>query len=101
MKSFLITFKPQTENRKRGWPLEELQRLVKRQRAGETVEEKWRFINRKDVSRGDRVFLLRQGKAGPAIIGYGKVTGGPEKNAGKWQVLGHFVSIVDPTTEVL
>jgi len=35
------------------------------------------------------------------VIGYGKVTGEPENNAGKWQVRGHFESIVDPRTEVL
>src|SRR5260370_4916366 len=101
MRSFLITFKPATENPERGWPLEELQRLVRHRRAGERVEEKWRFRNRKDVSLGDRVFLLRQGKAGPAVIGYGEVSGEPENNAGKWQVPVPFESIVDPTTEVL
>ena len=101
MKSFLITFKPATENPERGWPLAELQRLVSRRRAGERVEQMWRFHNRKDVSTGDRVFLLRQGKAGPAIIGYGKVTGEPENNTGNWQAPVQFESIVDPTTEVL
>jgi len=100
MNSFLITFKPATETPERGWPLETLQRLVHRQRSGETVEERWRFINRKDVSNGDRVFLLCQGKMGPAIIGYGKVSGEPENSTGKWRAAGHFEHIVDPTTEV-
>lgn len=101
MKTFLITFKPDTENPERGWPLEELQRLVKRHLAGEHVEEKWRFKNRTEVTRGDRVFLLRQGKAGAAVIGYGEVAGGPENNTGSWQVPVQFESIVDPTTEIL
>ena|SRR5882724_9305880 len=101
MKSFLITFKPDSENPERGWPLTELQRLVRSHGLGKRTEEKWRFRNRTEVSLGDRVFLLRQGKAGPAVIGYGKVAGEPENNNGTWQTLVQFESIVDPTTKVL
>jgi hypothetical protein len=54
MNSFLITFKPSKENPQRGWPVEELQRLVRRHHAGERVVEEWRFHNRKDVSLGKR-----------------------------------------------
>jgi hypothetical protein len=101
MNSFLITFKPATESQERGWPLEELQRLVRRRQAGERVVEAWRFHNRKAVSLGDRVFLLRQGKAGPAIIGYGEVVGAPDDSTGAWMAPVQFESIVDPTSEVL
>src|SRR6516225_5886428 len=101
MKSFLITFKPDSENPERGWPLAELQRLVRRHELGKRTEEKWRFHNRREVSIGDRVFLLRQGKLGPAVIGYGQVVGEPEVDDGKWKTLARFESIVDPTTHVL
>jgi 5-methylcytosine-specific restriction protein A len=101
MKSFLITFKPAAENPEHGWPLEELKRLVKRHRAGERVVEAWRFHNRKAVSLGDRVFLLRQGKAGSAIIGYGEVAGNLQNDTGAWMAPVLFESIVDPTAEVL
>jgi len=47
------------------------------------------------------VFLLNQGKNGPAIIGYGKVAGLPELESGKWRAGIQFDSLVDPTTEVL
>jgi hypothetical protein len=40
MGTFLITFKPASENPERGWPLEELQSLVRRLSRGDTVEEK-------------------------------------------------------------
>jgi len=100
MKSFLITFKPATENPELGWPIEKLQTLVKRHLAGERVEEKWRFYNQKDVSHGDRVFLLLQGKSGPAIIGYGKVSGEPEAEKKGRQMI-QFEAVVDPTTQVL
>ncbi len=68
---------------------------------GKRTEEKWRFRNRTEVSLGDRVFLLRQGKAGPAVIGYGKVAGEPENNNGTCLTLVQFESIVDSTTKVL
>ena len=101
MKSFLITFKPATENPEQGWPIESLQSLVGRHHRGERVRENWRFHNRKEVSVGDRVFLLLQGKKGPAIIGYGEVWGMPENHDGRWRVEVEFESIVDPTGGVL
>jgi 5-methylcytosine-specific restriction protein A len=99
--AFLITFKPASENPKRGWPLESLQALVRRLGAGETVEEKWRCQNQKNVAIGDRLFLLLQGKRGPAIIGYGRATGTPAKHDGVRQVPVRFEKLVDPMTYVL
>jgi hypothetical protein len=43
MNSFLITYKPATENRKRGWPIEELRKLVRKHQIGEKAIEPWRF----------------------------------------------------------
>lgn len=99
--SFLITFKPAEENPDLGWPLKELQKLVRRYRSGKKVIANWRFHNRNDASVGDRVFLLLQGKLGPAIIGYGKIDGMPENNTGTWRTPIYFESLVDPTIEVL
>ena len=101
MKAFLITYKPATENPERGWPIEELRRLVKTRDAGQKAVEPWRFKNRKDVELGDRVFLLLQGKGGPAIIGYGEIIGKPKNSADGWDVPVQFESIVDPTVKVL
>jgi tetratricopeptide (TPR) repeat protein len=81
MNSFLITYKPATENPKRGWPLEELLKLVRANQAGDEAIEPWRFRNLKDIKLGDRVFLLLQGKGGPAIIGYGEIAGQPERSS--------------------
>jgi hypothetical protein len=99
--SFLITYKPATENPERGWPLEELQKLVRANQAGDEAIEPWRFRNLKDIKLGDRVFLLLQGKGGPAIIGYGEIAGQPERSSDVWYVPVKFESIVDPTVEVL
>ena len=98
MASFLITFKPASENAQRGWPLESLTGLVRRLESGEAVEENWRFHNRKEVSVGDRVFLLLQGKLGPAIIGYGRASGEPN---GDKQVPISFEGRVDPSRYAL
>jgi 5-methylcytosine-specific restriction enzyme A len=64
------------------------------------VVDKWRFHNRKDVSLGDRVFLLLQGKSGPAIIGYGKVSGRAGEQPDNSEMI-QFEALVDPTIEVL
>jgi 5-methylcytosine-specific restriction enzyme A len=101
MASYLITCKPSSESHERGYPIEELQNLVRRLRGGYADEGKWRFQNTHAKPR-DRVFLLIQGKLGPAIIGYGRVTGEPGRNdAGKRVVPIKFESLVDPSTEVL
>src|SRR5690349_3461069 len=101
MKSFLITFKPATENPDLGWPLDSLQGLIKQLQGGKRAIEPWRFNNRKELGLGDRVFLLLQGKRGPAIIGYGITAGRPENVDGRWQVPVEFEAPVDPTVEVL
>jgi hypothetical protein len=101
MKSFLITFRPISES-KRGWPLEDLQNYARRSGKGEIVKTGWRFINRKDVSIGDRVFLLMQGKMGPAIIGYGTVRELPKQDRkGTWFAGIDLESVVDPEAGVL
>jgi hypothetical protein len=61
----------------------------------------WRFRNRKDASVGDRVFLLLQGKRGPAIVGFGKLTSEEGRTRrGTWRGI-EFESLVDPDKEVL
>lgn len=98
MPAFLITFIPASENAKRGWPLADLLNLVQRIDRGEAVEENWRFHNRKGVSIGDRVFLLLQGRWGPAIIGYGQVCGAPTNAK---QVPIRFDRLVNPSAYAL
>jgi hypothetical protein len=99
--SFLITYMPKVESPERGWPLKELQKLARRCRAGERVVEPWKFLNLKSVALGDRVFLLLQGKGGPAIIGYGNVAGTLQEIEGERYFPVEFESLTDPTVEVL
>jgi len=101
MTSFLITFKPATENKKQGWPIEEFRKLVAQVRNSGSAEADWRFKNQKDGVSGDQVFLLVQGKLGPAIIGHGEIV-----KAGRRDGLGvprtpiRFDHLVDPTKKV-
>jgi hypothetical protein len=101
MQSFLITYKPATENPKSGWPIKEVQRLVKICHKQGWAEEDWRFRSLKKVSLGDRIFLLLQGKCGPAIIGFGNVVGFPSNHDNVPRIRVRFESIVDPTIEVM
>jgi len=101
MNSFLITFKPKTENPKKGFPLEYLNQFINTLNEGKQVVENWRFHNRKDVSIGDRIFLLAQGRLGPSIIGYGKTAGMPLNDKGVYYVPIHFEYLVNPKIEVL
>lgn len=101
MTAFLITFKPRTENANKGWPIESLRLLITRLRNSERVVENWRIQNRSRVTIGDRVFLLAQGKLGPAVIGYGRVDDAPRRGVTGWEVPVQFEQLVDPTTHVL
>ncbi len=101
MQSFLITYKPATENPNNGWPIEEIRRLVRTCRTQGWADEDWRFRSVNRVSLGDRIFLLLQGKGGPAIIGIGWSVGQPSDVGGVPRLPVRFESIVDPTDEVL
>jgi hypothetical protein len=92
--SFLITYKPDSPIH--GWPKEKFQRLIEDFHVYGVAEEKWRFASHKKVVPGDRAFLLLQGKAGPAIIGYGRVTGKAEYHREKWLVPIKFEGLVNP-----
>lgn len=97
MTAYLITFKPASENPERGWPEEELAALARRVKAQGTAREPWRFNRRKDVKVGERVFLLRQGRQGHAILGYGRVAALPKKKSDRMTDVA-FEALVDPTS---
>jgi len=73
MTSYLITWKPQSENPKKGWPEAALAQLAESCEKNCRAREPWRFQRFKGVTKGERVFLLQQGKRGHAILGYGTI----------------------------
>jgi 5-methylcytosine-specific restriction protein A len=99
MAAFLISFKPASENPEKGWPLAELLRLVEAVEQGGQPVEDWRFKNRKLPKVGDRVFLLLQGKRGPAIIGYGRIDGASVPSKTHTPI--RFENLLDPTSSAL
>lgn len=101
MSSFLITFKPISENPKLGWAVDELKKLITRLNSDSGVVEYWRFHNRKEAKPGDPVFLLMQGKRGPAIIGYGQIAGKHKLSHGRWVAPIKFTKLVDPDQSLL
>jgi len=100
--AFLITFKPRTESPKRGWDMRDMLALARRvQKSHGPVVDPWRFYNKRDAMTGDRVFLLIQGKLGPGIIGYGRLTDEHGKKGEKtWRGVA-FEHLVDPESKAL
>jgi hypothetical protein len=99
--SFLITFKPDTESPRLGWSLKSVQNLARQLLRGGRITDPWRFRNRKDVEPGDRVFLLMQGKNGPALIGSGIAGERNGVDEGRsWRDI-NFERLVDPAIRVL
>jgi len=99
--SFLITFKPDTENPRLGFSLKSVQNLARRLLRRGHITDPWRFRNRNDVKPGDRVFLLMQGKHGPALIGYGNAGKRNDVDEGRsWRDI-NFEQLVDPEVRVL
>jgi len=68
MRTFLITWNPER------WPWKTLDDDVARVAEGKVVDGRWSTGNRKDISRGDRLFLLRQGVEPRGIMASGWAT---------------------------
>jgi 5-methylcytosine-specific restriction protein B len=71
MPAYLLTWNPA----KWGW--DTLEELVSQHRQGQEVEFKWSTGNRKNLSVGDRVFLLRQAVPPIGIVASGVITQPP------------------------
>jgi len=99
MASYLICWKPATENKDKGWPEAKLVALSDELQKKGTAQEPWRFVRRQGVKVGERVFLLRQGRRGHAVIGYGKVAQLPKSKNESTTIL--FEMLVDPTSKTV
>ena len=99
-RTFLITWKPHAEYPESNWPDSELRKRVESFRKYGRTKETWPFASGRKASAGDRVFLLRQGKLGPTIFGYGLLSKNPRKIKDQWFADIDFEGIVDPATEV-
>ena len=84
---FLFTWKPE-----RGWPHENLRKLVETFLSTGSAKEPWRCAAHKKIHPGDSAYLLKQGKP-IGIFGRGTVVGNPKRRArtvpgeAHWEVL--------------
>jgi 5-methylcytosine-specific restriction protein A len=69
MRTFLLTWK------KKRWPWKTLAKDAARVQSGQRVNDTWSSGNRKDIEKGDRLFLLKQGADPKGIIGSAWATG--------------------------
>lgn len=95
--AYLITWKPDTENKEKGWPEAGLKKLFDELRIGGGAQEVWRFARQKGVKAGERVYLLRQGRRGHALLGFGHVSEAPVPG-GERSALISFEALVNPAS---
>lgn len=99
--AFLLTWNPE----KVPWP--DLSRMARRVRRGERVHDRWSCARSKQIRRGDRLFMLRQGSEPRGLFASGRALGdwyeGPN-----WRGPGycHYVDLaydrlLDPEREAL
>lgn len=93
--TYLITWKPLSENKIKGWPEESLKRLYDQLQVSGGALENWRFARQKGVQPGQRVYLLRQGRRGHALIGWGHISQAPVPKGQKTALIS-FEALVNP-----
>lgn len=96
--AYLITWKPLSENKEKGWPEESLKALYDQLKVAGCAYEPWRFARQKGVKPGQRVYLLRQGKKGHALLGFGHITESHEPLKQKTARIS-FEALVNPMSD--
>src|SRR5688500_7219330 len=99
MPAFLITWRPAGEIKGRGWAESNIRRLVNKLAENGTVRERWPFWAYRMAKEGNRVFLVRQGRRGHALLGYGRITKIPKPYKGS--VVVSFDALHAPSVSVL
>ena len=101
MTAYLITWRPNDEIKGRGWSERNIQKLVTRLRTSGTVKEPWPFQSyvMAKQEKECRVFLVRQGRRGHVLFGYGRVTRIPSPYRGKVDIT--FDELTVPSIAVL
>ena len=109
MGAYWLTFKPYGPSVPRGWPIEELRKLITRfANDPATATEWWRIASHRSATIGDRVYVFKQGDGPRGIFGVGNIIDGPEARATSSDHLGpvpralvRFEQLVDPSAEFL
>lgn len=78
MPAFWLTYKPLSGAAPRGWPSEEMDKLVRSfEENRELATPLWRIASSKIASIGDRVYLFKQGVGRRGIFGVGELIEAP------------------------
>jgi hypothetical protein len=109
MAAYWLTFKPWGPSALRGWPIEDLRKLVARFNIDPSATtEWWRIASHQTAQVGDRVYLFKQGDNPRGIFGFGNIIDGPEIRSVPSDHLGpapralvRFERLVDPSREFL
>ncbi len=80
MPAFWLTYKPLSPTSPRGWPKEQMDKLVRDFNADPaSATPLWRMASSKAASIGDRVFLFKQGVGQRGIFGIGELAEAPRQ----------------------
>lgn len=80
MPAFWLTYKPLSSAAPRGWPPEQMDRLVSNFQADSNgATPLWRIASSKAASVGDRVYLFQQGSGPRGVFGIGKLIEAPRR----------------------
>lgn len=110
MSAYWLTYKPLGPASPRGWPAEELRKLVARFQTdpGRTTTL-WRIASHRSAKVGDRVYLFKQGSDPRGVFGVGEIIEAPRLQGDPADIEGkpsfrakiRFDMLVDPSREFL
>jgi hypothetical protein len=99
--NFLFTWSP------RVWPYEKLRALIDDFEAGRAAVEGWTCAAYRSIKKGDRAYVLKQGRGPCGVFGIAVVNGparkspNPRSGRGKYYVPLKFETLLDPTNGFL
>ena len=110
MPAYWLTYKPLSATSPRGWPEEELSKLVQRfQTDPANTTALWRIASHQSARVGDRVYLFKQGTDPRGIFGVGEIIEAPRLQADptdidegqRYRAKIRFEQLVDPSRKFL
>jgi putative restriction endonuclease len=107
MPAYWLTYKPLGPASPRGWPAEELRKLVERfQTDPSRTTTLWRIASHQSARVGDRVYLFKQGSNPRGVFGVGEIIEAPRlqndsADEPRYRAKIRFDMLVDPSREFL
>jgi hypothetical protein len=108
--TYWLTYKPLGPTSPRGWPAEELSKLVQRfEEDPVNTTALWRIASHQSAKIGDRVYLFKQGSDPRGLFGVGEIVEAPREQddptdiegASRYRAKIRFDQLADPSREFL